>query len=267
VDQAIGKDGVAMAASVHRYSFPRTDLTVTLRGVHLEPGFALGGYAAFKPLGSAAVAMGDLVLTEDEINPVISALQQGGIIQTALHNHLLFETPHVMYLHFYGQGDPVQLAQVLHTALSLKRTVFTAPTPSPNSTLALDTSQLDAILGYQGKANNGFYQYSIPRAEAIMDGDMVIPPAMGVATVINFQPTEGGNVAITGDFTLVAKEVPLVLRALRDQGINITALHSHMITDSPHLFYIHFWANADAITLAHGLRSALNQTNSVKPST
>ena len=267
VDQAIGKGGVAMAGGIHRYSFPRTDLTVTVQGVHLKAGFALGGYAAFLPVGKAAMAMGDLVLTEDEINPVLSALQQGGIEQTALHNHLLFETPHVMYLHFGGQGNPVQLARTLHAALILTRTPLSAPASRPTSSLDLDTAQLDAIVGYHGKANNGVYQYSIPRAESITDGGMVIPPAMGIATAINFQPTGDGNAAITGDFTLIAKEVPLVLRTLREQGITITALHSHMLFDSPHLFYIHFWANENAVKLAHGLRAALDQTNSAKAST
>jgi hypothetical protein len=256
-----------MPGNVHRYSFPRTDLTVTAQGVPLRAGFALGGYAAFLPMGNGAMVMGDLVLTEDEINPVLSALQQGGIEQTALHNHLLFETPHVMYLHFEGQGDPVQLARRLHAALALTKTPLTAPATSPTSQLDLDTAQLDTILGYHGKANNGVYQYSIPRAETITDGSMVLPPATGVATVINFQPTEDGNAATTGDFTLIAKEVPLVLRTLREQGITITALHSHMLTDSPHLFYIHFWANAQATKLAHGLRAALDQTNSAKAST
>ncbi len=267
VDQAIGKAGAPQSGGVYRYSLPRTDLKVTLAGVPLKAGFALGGYAAFAPSGNGAMMMGDLVLTEDEINPVLSELQQGGIQQTALHNHLLFETPHVMYLHFSGQGNPVQLARALHAALVLTKTPLTAPASSPTSALDLDTTQLDAIVGYRGKANNGVYQYSIPRAETITDEGMVIPPAMGVATAINFQPTEDGNAAITGDFTLIAKEVPLVLRTLREQGIEITALHSHMLFDSPHLFYIHFWANANAIKLAHGLRAALDQTNSAKAST
>ena len=267
VDQAMGKAGVPQPGGVYRYSLPRTDLKVTLQGVPLKAGFALGGYVAFKPSGNAAMAMGDLVLTEDEINPVLSELEQGGIQQTALHNHLLFETPHVMYLHIGGQGDPIQLARAIHAALLLTKTPLTAPAPSQTSPLDLDTTQLDAIVGYHGKANNGVYQYSIPRAETITDGGMVIPPAMGVATAINFQSTGHGNAAITGDFTLIAKEVPLVLRRLREQGIEITALHSHMLTDSPHLFFVHFWANEHAIKLAHGLRAALDQTNSAKAST
>lgn len=210
------------------------------------------------------MVMGDLVLTEDEINPVISQLQQGGIQQTALHNHLLFETPRVMYLHIGGQGDPVQLARAIHAALLLTKTPLSTPAPGQPGPIDLDTKQLDAILGYHGKANNGVYQYSIPRAETITEEGVTIPPAMGVATVINFQPTGGRNAAITGDFVLLAKEVPLVLRTLRKQGIDVTALHSHMLYDSPHLLYLHFWANANALKLARGLRATLDQTNSAK---
>lgn len=266
VDAAMGKAGSVMPGGVHRYSFPRTDLNVTAQGVPLKAGFALGGYVVFLPVGNGAMVMGDLVLTEDEINPVIAQLEQGGIEQTALHNHLLFETPRVMYLHIDGQGDPVHLAQVIHSALGLTKTPMSTPVPSQPGPLDLDTKQLDAILGYHGKAANGVYQYSIPRAETITDGAVTIPPAMGIATVINFQPTGQGKAAITGDFVLLGKEVPAVMRALRAQGIDVTALHSHMLSDAPHLFFMHFWANAAATTLARGLRAALDQTNSSKAS-
>jgi hypothetical protein len=267
VDQAMGKAGVALPGGVYRYSFPRTDLSVTVQGVALKAGFALGGYVVFLPMDNKAMVMGDLVLTEEEINPVISQLQQGGIEQTALHNHLLFETPHVMYLHIGGQGDPVQLARAIHAALVLTKTPLSAPTPSQPGSLDLNTRQLDALLGSHGKATNGVYQYSIPRAEIITDGGVTLPPAMGVATIINFQPTGAGNAAITGDFVLLAKEVPLVLRILREHSITLTALHSHMLSEQPHLFFLHFWANANALKLAQGLRAALDQTNSVKATT
>lgn len=264
VDAAMGKAGSAMPGSVHRYSFPRTDLSVTAQGVPLKAGFALGGYVVFLPMANGARVMGDLVLTEDEINPVISQLEHGGIEQTALHNHLLFETPRVMYLHIGGQGDPVHLAQVIHAALRLTKTPMSTSAPGQPGPLDLDTKQLDAILGYHGKATNGVYQYSIPRAETITDGAITIPPAMGVATVVNFQPTGQGKAAITGDFVLLGKEVPAVMRTLREQGIDVTALHSHMLSDAPHLFFMHFWANGPATTLARGLRAALDQTSRVK---
>lgn len=264
VDAALGRVGLVMPGDVHRYSFPRTDLNVTVQGVHLKAGFALGGYVVFLPVANGTMVMGDLVLTEDEINPVISQLQQGGIELTALHNHLLFEQPRVMYLHIGGQGDPVSLARAIHAALALTETPLGAPAASQPGPLDLDTKQLDAIVGFHGKATDGVYQYSIPRTETITDEGVAIPPAMGVATGINFQPTGAGNAAITGDFVLLAREVPLVLRTLREGGITVTALHTHMLNDSPHLFFVHFWANANAITLAHGLRAALDQTNRAK---
>jgi len=263
LDQALGRPGTAMPDDVRRYAFPRADLNVTLGGVSLKAGFALGGYVAFKAVGNSSLAVGDLVLTEGEFNNVLHALQAGGIQQTAVHNHLLGEKPHVMYMHIKARGDAVKIGHTLRAALSLTGTPPAAPA-GPNSPLDLDTAQMDTILGYQGKANNGFYQYTIPRAEMIMEGGMVIPPAMGVVTVLNFQPTGAGNSAITGDFALIGQEVPLVLKKLSQYNVNTTALHSHMLTDSPHIMYMHFWANDNALKLAKGLRAALNQTNSKK---
>jgi Domain of Unknown Function (DUF1259). len=263
VDQAMGKAGTLQPGDVYKYSFPRTDLTVRLGSVSLKAGFALGTHVEFLPMGSRAMVMGDLVLTEDEVNGVITRLQQEGIQQTALHNHLLGETPRIMYLHIEGQGDPVQLARGIHTVLAQTKTPLTTPTSSGQSQqINLDTKQLDAILKYHGKANNGIYQYTIPRAEKITDDGMDIPPAMGTASAINFQPTGTGKAAITGDFVLLAQEVNPVIAALREHGIEVTAVHSHMLTENPRLFYLHFWANDDATKLAQGLRAALDQTKS-----
>lgn len=267
VDLAMGRGAAVQPDGVHRYSFPRSDLNVTVGGTAVKAGFALGGYVAFKLSGDVAVAMGDLVLTEDEINPVLVALQKAGVQTTAIHNHLLFATPLVMYVHFRAEGSPVAVAGALRTALSLTKTPLTAP-PSNNSTslLPFDTAAIDSIIGYPGKANNGVYQYSIARAEVITDGNLVLTAAMGVATVINFQPTGANQAAITGDFALIAAEVPLVLRILGEHGIQVNALHSHALTDSPRLFYVHFWAVEDIMKLGRGLRDALAQTNSRKPS-
>jgi hypothetical protein len=239
-----------------------------VHGIPVKAGFALGSYAAFKISGGEAVAMGDLVVTEDEINPVMMALQKGGIQTTAIHNHLLFATPLVMYLHFKGRGDPVAVANALHTALSMTKTPLTAPaSTNGTSPLPFNTTTLDSVMGYSGKANNGVYQYSIPRAETIMDGDMVVPATMGVATVINFQPTVDTKAAITGDFALLASEVPQVLRAMGEHGIQVNSVHNHMLTDSPRIFYVHFWAVDDAVELGRALRDVLSRTNSTKPST
>ncbi len=265
VEQAMGKAGAMQPGDVFRISLPRSDLRVTLRGVPLKAGFALGSHVEFKSMGSNVMAMGDLVLSEDEVNPVVLKLQQGGIEITALHNHLIGESPHVMYLHIQGRGDPVKMAESIHAALALSKTPFTAPPGgTPNETVDLDTKQLDQLIGREGKANGSIYQYSIPRAEKITSSGMEVPPAMGVATAINFQPTGGGKAAITGDFVLIASEVNALARVLRDNGIDVTALHSHSLTDEPHLFYMHFWAADNALKLARGLRAALDKTNSAK---
>src|SRR6266849_568199 len=265
VDQAMGKPGTQLPGGVYRFSFPRTDLQVTLGGVVLKAGFALGSHVEFLPMGQHAMMMGDLVLTEDEVNGVMVKLQQEGIEQTALHNHLLGETPRVMYMHIDGQGDPVQLATSIHTALALTKTPFTAPATSGQpQPLDVDTKQLDSILHANGKATGGIYQYSIARAETITADGTTIPPAMGVATALNFQPTGNGKTAITGDFVLLAQEVNPVIGVLEENGIEVTAVHSHMLTESPRLFYLHFWANDDALKLAHGLRAALDKTASAK---
>jgi len=260
VDRALGRQGTAQAGEVMKYSFPRSDLHVTARGVQLKPAFALGSWVAFKRSGSGAMVMGDIVLTEDEVGPVMRALQEGGIEQTALHNHLLGEMPHVMYMHVMGRGDPVKLARALHTALSESRTPLGVPAPSASSVaLDMDTAAVVRALGVAGKANGGVYQVSIPRRERITDHGLEVPPSMGVATGINFQPTGGGKAAITGDFVMIASEVNPVIRALQQNGITVTALHSHMLDESPRLYFMHFWANDDAATLAKGLRAALGQ--------
>ena len=138
--------------------------------------------------------------------------------------------------------------------------------PAQAQDIGIDTKQIDQIMGQTGKLNGVVFQYSIARADDVTDTPMggkseIIPPAMGVAQAINFQPTGGGKAAITGDFVLIGSEVNPVIKALRDNGIEVTALHSHMLTDSPHLFFMHFWANDDAQKLARGLRAALDKVN------
>ncbi len=262
VGKALGKEGQAQPGGVYRVALPRTDLKVTLDGVAIKPGFALGGWLAFAPAGDQAMVMGDVVLTQDEINPVMKKLEDSGIEITALHNHLLRAEPMTMYMHVMGQGDPVKLAQELHAALSLSKTPFEAASgTSQSQAVDLDTASIDKILGAQGKANGGVLQYGIPRAEKITDSGMPVPPALGSAIGINFQPTGGGKAAITGDFVLTAKEVNPVAKALRDNGIEVTAIHNHMLDDQPRLFFMHFWANDDAQKLAKGLRAALDKVN------
>ncbi len=271
VDLAMGRASVAQSDDVHRYNMPRSDLRVTVDGVVLRPSFALGSWLAMKPVADGVMAMGDLVLTDAEIEPVLSRLQAGGIEQTAIHHHVIRETPRVLYVHVHGHGDPVAIARAVRDAIALTATPGpAAPGPAAPSAPAapafgLDTVALARALGYSGRVNGGVYQVSVPRTEVIRDGGMVIPAVMGLGTAINFQPTGEGKAAITGDFVLTAAEVNPVIRALREGGIEVTSLHNHLLNDEPRLFFMHFWANADALPLAQTLRGALAKTASAAP--
>jgi hypothetical protein len=261
VDQAIGKKGSDQPGGVHKYGLPRSDLSVTVDQVPIKPTLALGSWVAFQSTPDGAMVMGDLVLTDTEISPVMRQLIEGGVEITAVHNHLLRSSVPVLYMHVAGQGDPVKLAETLHAALALSKTPLGQAPASPPPPLELDTATIDKVLGYKGSANGGVYQFSIPRADAVFEGGMAVPASMGTATAVNFQPTGAGKAAITGDFVLLGREVNPVLKTLRQHGIEVTALHSHMIDDSPHLFFMHFWANDDAQKLAQGVRAALDLAN------
>lgn len=266
VEDAIGRSGQMQPGDVIKFSMPRKDLHVSLQGVEIKAPLALGSWVAFKKNGSEAMVMGDLVLTEDEVEPVMMKLQEGGIHESAIHNHLLGEMPHVMYMHIASHGDPTQMAKALHAALALTKTPGpdNNPTPAAVVDLGFDQKQVEQILGQAGKVNGGVLQVSIPRSETITDSGMTVPASMGVATALNFQPTGGGKAAVTGDFVLLGSEVNPVIKALRESGIEVTALHSHMLSEEPRLFFMHFWANDDALKLAKGLRAALDKTNSAK---
>ena len=272
VADALGKSGTEMPGGVYRVGLPRTDLHVTLDGVQIKPTLALGSWLAFQPMGDQAMVMGDLVLTEAEVNPVMKKLTESGIEITALHNHLLRAQPATLYMHVLGHGDPAKLATALNAGLALSGTPLGNATASTSSQppaggaaqpqqVDLDTAMIDRVLGAKGKANGGVYQISLRRAETVKDGSMEVPEAMGSAEAINFQPTGGGKAAITGDFVLTGEEVNPVLRALRENGIEVTALHNHMLDDQPRLFFMHFWANDDTAKLAQGLRAALDKVN------
>jgi hypothetical protein len=269
VEQALGKPGQLMPGDVFRVAMPRTDLKVKVQGVDVKAGFALGSYAAFKKMSNEAMVMGDLVLLDEEVQNVMARLLAKGIAVTAVHNHLNEMSPHVMYMHYSGHGEAVQLATSLREALSASATPLgqSAAAPGgPSSGPDIDQKQVEAALGRTGRVNNGILQVSVARAEKIMEGSaMELLPAMGVNTAINFQPTGDGKAAITGDFVLIDREVVGVAKTLRDNGIQVTALHNHGLDDNPRLFYMHFWANDDAVKLARGLKAALDLTNSKKP--
>ena len=264
VDEAFGRSG-AVGGDVHRYGFPRTDLQVTLDGVTIKPSLALGGWVALKPAHGGAMVMGDLVLLETEINPVMSKLIEGGLQITAVHNHLLRANPATFYMHVGGHGDPVKLATAIKSALAASKTPLGTPAAAAAPpAVDLDTAKLEPIIGVKGQNNGGVYAFGVPRRNEItMDGVAMTPPGpLGLATGIGFQPTGGGKAAITGDFVMIDAEVNPVIKALRDNGIEVTALHSHMLVEQPRLFFMHFWANDDALKLARGLRAALDKTAS-----
>jgi hypothetical protein len=194
---------------------------------------------------------------------------ENGLDITAVHNHLLRANPATFYMHVGGHGDPVKLATAIRTALAESKTPLTPPTAAaPPPAIDLDTAQLDQIIGVKGHANGGVYQFAVPRRDPVTEDGMALAPVgpLGVATAIGFQPTGGGNAAITGDFVMIASEVNPVIKALRSGGIEVTALHSHMLVEQPRLFFMHFWANDDAVKLAKALRTALDEMANVKNS-
>jgi hypothetical protein len=263
IDAGVGRSGQLMDGGVYRVAFPRSDLSVTIRGVKLLPGFALGGYAAFVPAPQGVLAVGDLVLLDREIQPVMDSLVKAGFAISALHNHLRYEQPHVMYMHFMATGSATTIAGNLRVALALSNTPLGPAVKSQPQALPFE-SAIEAGLGRTGKVNGKVLSIGVPRAESILMNGVTVPPSAGVATALNFQDAGAGNVATTGDFVLIGSEVGPVQQALLAHGIEVTALHSHMIDDTPHLYYMHFWAVGLPASIAAGLKDALSHV-SVKP--
>jgi hypothetical protein len=261
VDAALGKTA-AVSGEVHRYGLPRSDLKVTLDGVAIKPALALGGWVAFAPMHGEAMVMGDLVLLDTEITPVMTKLLEGGLDITAIHNHILRASPATFYMHVGGHGDPEKMAAVIRSALSASKTPFDPPatTAGPAPTVDLDTAKLDEIIGVKGNAVGGVYQFGVPRRDPAIESGMPVNGPLGGANAINFQPTGNGKAAITGDFLVTGNEVNPLIRALRAGDIEVTAIHSHMLDEQPRMFFIHFWANDDAMKLARGVRAALEKT-------
>jgi hypothetical protein len=261
VDEALGRQGAMQSGEVYKFLFPRSDLTVTVDGVPVKPALALGSWVAFSGSGEHAAVMGDLVLTEDEVAPVMGQLVQDGLAVTAVHNHILRASPATVYMHIAGMGEPERLGKAIYGALAKSKTPLEATPTSSNQDVGLDTAALEQALGQKGKASGGVYQFSIPRAEAIKEGDMAVPPAMGTAIAINFQSAGAGKAATTGDFVLLPKEVNPVLQTLVSNGIAVTALHTHMIDEQPRLLFMHFWGVDQPGKLAAGLKAALAKVN------
>jgi hypothetical protein len=266
IESALGKKGTPFPGGVLKFGLPRSDLHVVANGVTVRPAFALGSWVAFQRVGDHAMVMGDLVLLEGEVESVMASLQQNGVEQTALHNHLLGESPRVMYMHIHAVGNPARIARAIRTAIEFTATPLTAPTPpavaAPALPLDLDTAAIATALGVRGTVNGGVYQVSVPRREKIREEKQEIPASMGTSTSINFHSTGAGKAAITGDFVLLGREVNPVLWTLAQNGISVTAIHSHMLAEQPRLYFMHFWGNDDAVKLARGIRAALRTTGS-----
>jgi len=259
IDQALGRPG-QKTGDVYRIGFPRTDLQVTVAGVAIRPGLALGSWAAFSGNDSNSVVMGDLVLLEGEVNPVMQKLRGAGFEITAVHNHVLNETPQIVYMHYMGHGNAADLAKSLRAALAVSKTPLGAPAPpaaAPPSPPAF-VKAIQDILGRQGQFNGGVLGFGIPRMETITENGMALTVPQGVAESINFQETTAGQVATTGDFVVKAEEVNPVISALEEHGIQVTALHSHMLTEQPRLFFMHFWAVGNTAPVAEGIKAALS---------
>ncbi len=266
VDEAMGVTGEMNDGNVHKFSLPRSDLELTSDDVVIDSGFALGSWVAFKPMGNPksaeVIMMGDLVLTEDELNGVISRLQEGGIGQTAIHKHLPNEDPAVWWTHIEGHGDPVALAETVRAALEETGTPVGAQKGGGEAqALGFDPAQIDQIMGHKGEASGSVYKFSVPRAETITAHGIEIPPSMGTANALNFQSLGDGQAAINGDFVMTADEVNGVIEALREHGIQVVTVHNHMMTEKPRLFFMHFWQEGEATELARGLRAALDRVN------
>lgn len=265
VTETLGRTGTLVGGTVYRIRLPRTDLTVVSKGVEIKPGLCLTGHATFARYHDGTMLVGDLVVTEAELPAVTDALQANGIAQTALHKHLLQQHPPIWWTHIHAMGDPVELARGLKAALDRTDIPPASKSPARQRRINLDTAGIDHAIGRRGNADDGIYNFSIPRENTIDDGRHILPPALGLTTVINFQPLGHGRAAINGDFVLIASEVQKVIRALRRGGISIVELHSHGLDEHPRLFYMHYWATGDGETLATALRPALDATDLMRP--
>jgi len=264
IDEALGRPGQRIG-DVYKVGFPRTDLHVSVHGVAIKPGLALGSWAAFTGSDDHAMVMGDLVLLEDEVNPVMEKLRASGFEISAVHNHLLDETPRVMYMHYMGHGAAAELAASLRGALAVSKTPLEKPAAVGTEEAAPPSwvKTVEDSLGRKGTLKGGVLSYGVPRADSITMGGTIIAPAAGVAEAINLQAAEAGgaSVATTGDFVLTAEEVNPVISALEAHGIRVTALHSHMLTEEPRLFFMHFWAVGPAQSVAEGIKAALEKVH------
>jgi hypothetical protein len=267
IETAIGAKGIELPDGVFMISLPRDDITVRVGNVTLSPAMALDSWVAFANMGHGAMMMGDLVLTADEMWPVQDHLQRDGINISAIHNTLIGELPQVYDLHISSDGDPVRIAGAVRAAIASARVPYNESAiyggSSASLPYSLDVGGIDRIIGTSGMPEDGVLLYRVPRAENVTENGVAIPASFDVASVLKFQPLPDNRAALVGEFVLTGPEVNPVISALNDNGILVTATHTHMLSEEPRLFYLHIWATGDQTQLARGLRVALDRTNSL----
>jgi hypothetical protein len=262
VAKVLGRTGDMKRDLMYHTGLPRRDLSVVSHGVLVRAELALGSHVSFvRYTDGSTMLMGDLVVTEKELQPFIDVLQRHGIAVTALHKHLLSQTPDIWWVHVHAHGhDPLAVARGLRAAFD--RTGTPPPRPSvPSRHTGMDTAGIDAALGVRGSFDDGIYKSVFVRRETVTESGMVLPPGLGSTTAFNWQSLGGGRVAVNGDCAMVAGEVQNVLAALRRAGTELVELHNHGLRDEPRLFFVHFWAVGDGVTLARGLRAAVDATD------
>jgi len=260
IAKAMGKEG-ELIGEMYKVSFPRSDLTVNVKNVAIKPALALMAWAGFIKSGSTAITYGDLVVLEDELNPVISKLEAGGVEVSAVHNHLLHETPRVMFIHFVGSGNEAEMAKAIRDALALTKSPLVSAASEPETKPEIAT-EIERIIGYQGSMSGDVFHITVPRNEVhVMSMGTMLPGSMGMNTPFNFQ-LDGKNAAISGDFMLLPAELNPVINALRANGIEVASIHNHLLDNQPSMVFMHFWAYGDAVGLAKGLKAALDRTAS-----
>lgn len=270
VDKVFGSRG-EMKGRVVKFTFPRSDLDVRMAGMAIEPAFGLTSWVAFQPTGTGeAIMMGDLVATTGEVKAITDKALKEGISISAIHRHIIGETPQVSYIHIGGTGDPTTLARKVKSVLEATGTPLTpAISEAPavrgeQGAASTDWSKVENILGRSGevKAGGDVITFMFPRRERVKDMGVELQPAMGIGSAIYFQAA-GDKTLASGDFALIGSEVEPVMKTLADNGFTVSALHTHMINESPKLYYMHFFGEGDRLKLAKGLRTALEQTSSI----
>ncbi|MER5804695.1 DUF1259 domain-containing protein [Streptomyces mirabilis] len=263
VGEALGRPGDIKRFMYHT-GLPRGDLTVFSRGIRINPALVLGSHVSFvRYADHSTLLMGDAVVTECELQHFGDVLQKHGIMQTAIHKHLLAHKPDVWWVHLHAHGhNPVTVARGLRAAFDCTGTPPAEPATS-SPPVDLDTAAIDAAMGVKGTTDGEIYKCTYVRRETVADGPVILPPGLGTTTSVNFQPLGGGRAALSGDLVMIAQEVQHALMALRHGGVELVEMHHHNLTDEPRLFFVHYWAVGDAVSLAKAVRRAVDTTNVV----